>query len=372
MLNIGNKIKELRKKQDITQEKLAAYLNVSYQAVSKWENDMALPDVTLIPQIANFFGVTTDELLGMKDVEVSEELERNEKIYAENLRQGKIFDNIVLSREVNEKYPRNYRWMMHQAFALTAYCDTSEHLKYSKEHDFIGEAVRICERVLEDCTVDSIRHSAIQILCIHYPGMGKKELALQYANEMPAMFFSKEVLFAKIYEGEDKVRQYQENLLQLIDMSAGILHELVYDHLMGKELSLFEKIHFLETSNSLYHLILPDDENCMLLNLRIWNNYARLANFWCQAGDADKAMEMLLLAEQSASVFDRDCDLKEQKYNSVFVNRCTWDKFGKNCEATEKQSLLGRTYESPFDILRNRKDFVELQNCPQNSRSGLA
>lgn len=362
MLNIGDKIKKLRKKQDITQEKLAAYLNVSYQAVSKWENGMALPDVTLIPQIANFFGVTADELLGMKDVEVSEELARNEKIYAENLRQGKILDNIVLSREVNEKYPRNYRWMLNQAFALTRYCDTSEHMQYTKEHDFIGEAARICERILEDCTIDSIRYNAIKILCIHYPGMGKKELALRYANEMPEICYSKEVLLAQIYEGEDKVRQYQENLLQMIDMSAGIIHELVYDWLMGKELSISEKIRFLETSNALYHLILPDDENCMLLNLRIWNNYARLANFWCQAGDADKAMEMLLLAEQSASAFDKDCDRKGQKYNSAFVNRCTWDgRFAKNCEATERQNLLGRTYESPFDLLRTREDFVELQ-----------
>lgn len=47
-MKIGDKIKELRKKQDITQEKLAAYLNISYRAISKWENGMALPDVTLI------------------------------------------------------------------------------------------------------------------------------------------------------------------------------------------------------------------------------------------------------------------------------------------------------------------------------------
>ena len=57
MLKIGDKIKSLRKAQDITQEKLAAYLNISYQAISKWENGTALPDITLVPKIANFFGV---------------------------------------------------------------------------------------------------------------------------------------------------------------------------------------------------------------------------------------------------------------------------------------------------------------------------
>ena len=60
MLKTGQIIKDLRKKQDVTQEKLADYLNISYQAISKCENGTALPDITLIPKIANFFGVTTE------------------------------------------------------------------------------------------------------------------------------------------------------------------------------------------------------------------------------------------------------------------------------------------------------------------------
>ena len=67
MLKIGEKIKELRKAQDVTQEKLADYLNISYQAVSKWENGLALPDITLIPALAGFFGVSADYLLGIDD-----------------------------------------------------------------------------------------------------------------------------------------------------------------------------------------------------------------------------------------------------------------------------------------------------------------
>ena len=74
MLKIGDKIKSLRKAQDITQEKLAAYLNISYQAISKWENGTALPDITLVPKIANFFGVSADELLCMKEMDETEEL----------------------------------------------------------------------------------------------------------------------------------------------------------------------------------------------------------------------------------------------------------------------------------------------------------
>ena len=50
-MNIGNKIRELRKQQGITQEQLAESIGISFQAVSKWENNIALPDITLAPAL---------------------------------------------------------------------------------------------------------------------------------------------------------------------------------------------------------------------------------------------------------------------------------------------------------------------------------
>ena len=57
MVNIGNKIRELRKQRGITQEQLANRIGVSFQAVSKWENNIALPDIALAPVLASYFGV---------------------------------------------------------------------------------------------------------------------------------------------------------------------------------------------------------------------------------------------------------------------------------------------------------------------------
>lgn len=61
-INIGNKIRELRKKKGITQEALAAALSVSPQAVSKWESALTYPDMTMIPVIAGYFEVSLDVL----------------------------------------------------------------------------------------------------------------------------------------------------------------------------------------------------------------------------------------------------------------------------------------------------------------------
>lgn len=63
---LGKRIMALRKAAGMTQEQVAERLGVSPQAVSKWENDVSCPDVTMIPRIAQLFNVSTDELLGLK------------------------------------------------------------------------------------------------------------------------------------------------------------------------------------------------------------------------------------------------------------------------------------------------------------------
>lgn len=69
MKTLGQKISELRKKQKMTQDELAEKMNVSAQAVSKWENDLSIPDITVLIELSEFFGVSLDSLLKNKDVE---------------------------------------------------------------------------------------------------------------------------------------------------------------------------------------------------------------------------------------------------------------------------------------------------------------
>ena len=63
-MNLGKNIYGFRKERNITQEDLAAELGVTAAAVSKWENGYTLPDVMMLCALADFFDVTTDELLG--------------------------------------------------------------------------------------------------------------------------------------------------------------------------------------------------------------------------------------------------------------------------------------------------------------------
>ena len=63
-LMIGDKLKKLRRNRDLTQEEVAAHIGISYQAISKWERGDGYPDITMLPTLANYFGVSVDYLLG--------------------------------------------------------------------------------------------------------------------------------------------------------------------------------------------------------------------------------------------------------------------------------------------------------------------
>lgn len=65
---LGKRIANYRKEKELKQENLASMLNVSPQAVSKWENDVTCPDISVLPELAKILGITVDELLvGKKD-----------------------------------------------------------------------------------------------------------------------------------------------------------------------------------------------------------------------------------------------------------------------------------------------------------------
>ena len=119
-MNLGNKIRELRRARNLTQEQLALTLNISAQAVSKWEMGASYPDVMMIPIIASFFKVSLDELFDfdVNDIDVKIEdirLEYNkyfwnnfdkaEQVLLDGL---KIYPaSIILKTELFELYAYN-------------------------------------------------------------------------------------------------------------------------------------------------------------------------------------------------------------------------------------------------------------------------
>ncbi len=82
-MEFGAKIKTLRAKRGITQEALAKAMGVTPQTVSKWENDVTMPDVALLPELSVFFGVTIDDLFSLNEEKQMERIEN--RIYEAEL-----------------------------------------------------------------------------------------------------------------------------------------------------------------------------------------------------------------------------------------------------------------------------------------------
>ena len=76
-IKIGAIIKKLRTENNITQETLATSIGVTPQAISRWESEGGYPDIELLPALADFFSISTDELLGYNLLEREENLSKN-------------------------------------------------------------------------------------------------------------------------------------------------------------------------------------------------------------------------------------------------------------------------------------------------------
>lgn len=81
-MTLGEKIRKLRLEKDKTQLEVAKYVGVNYQTVYKYEKDIAVPSIDTLKNIANFFNVTTDYLLGLDDKTKQEILEEPLRIAA--------------------------------------------------------------------------------------------------------------------------------------------------------------------------------------------------------------------------------------------------------------------------------------------------
>lgn len=213
-MNIGLKIKKLRIEKEMTQEDLAEYTGVSAKAVSRWENELTFPDITLLPVLANIFDVTIDELL---DVDVYKKEQEISKIINEDERLANIGDTetrIEMLRNGLKKYPNSFKIMEMLACALHGYyCAKNEERAYILE-----ELIPLCEKIITKCDDLEIKNSTIQILCFSYCHKKEFEKAKKLAKKMPGIYVSKEMLLEDILQGEELNALLNENIVTCTEL----------------------------------------------------------------------------------------------------------------------------------------------------------
>ena len=189
-LQIGNRIRELRKSNGMTQEQLAELIGISFQAVSKWENNIAMPDILLVPTLARIFGVTTDELFAYNLTEMREDIEKYVD-KAAKLRKSDPNEGRRILEEGLQKYPDNDILLNNLLYVLD----------YSKNPD---ETIRTASHLIDKTRESDIRYDALRFLAYAYRAKGDTKSAVKALEQIPEIYFSKLSEMAFILSGEAK------------------------------------------------------------------------------------------------------------------------------------------------------------------------
>jgi len=343
---IGEILRDRRKANGLTQEQVAEALNVSFQSVSRWENGLSYPDITLVPTIARLFDVSTDTLFDMDTTERERTRERYEQQYKEHRKSGNISACRDTMQEALEQFPRDHHIMMNLAETLHLFegGSAAERADYA-DGQYAVRIRTLCERVLEDCKKEQERLRATVLLCKHYAASGNTNEAVQLANGVADFEHCREVLFGEILTGDEKRHQLQETMLGAVDYVATTLVNMAFrkDYGMTDVLTLDERIAYVNTANELYALLIPD-ENYQFFHRIVGWNHRRLCELYLLKGDVDAAFEELLKAEQHATAFDT---LTDHHYTATFVNTLVYDpdEYFKCWEGSERGMLLYRLGE---------------------------
>ena len=205
-MNIGVKIRELRKKRGMTQEQLAQNIGISFQAVSKWENGVALPDISLVTVLASCFGVTTDELLdfSLKELET------------------KVKEICCEAYEYRESDPAKSRSILEAG------------LKQYPENDVLlnnllyvssgpDETIEIASALIQNTSQSDVRYDAYRFLAYAYKEKGDLKSAAAAVEQIPEIYFTKLTEVAFLLEGKEKHDAAEkqkhisfENLIQMM------------------------------------------------------------------------------------------------------------------------------------------------------------
>ena len=208
-MNIGNKIRELRRKRGITQEELASSIGISFQAVSKWENNVALPDITLAPRLASYFGISMDELFDFHLREIDEAVDRIAH-EAAKYRESDPAQGRAILEEGLRKYPDNDILLNNLLYVMN----------YSSNPE---ETIEVASKLIEKTAQADVRYDALRFLAYAYKAKGDLKSAAAAIEQIPEIYFTKLTEIAYLLEGKEKHDAAEtqkwvsfENLLQMM------------------------------------------------------------------------------------------------------------------------------------------------------------
>lgn len=322
---VGSTIRELRKNKNLTQEELAEAINVTPQAISKWENNIGLPDISQIIPLATFFGVSTDIILGIAENNRNEEI--NEILNACNKRLLKTDDinSWLLIQDAIKKYPSNLD-LLQESIEYGISLAYKGNYCYNEEYAerIYKETNRQAELIIKYSNNVTNILRAHMIMVILHSSFGDAEKAVKHANEFPwRADMTVHAMCAWINRAfnEFEIEQInlQRDLEQHMHSSINTLALLGISYENTKNFDEALKMYF-TILNLINDVFKEDDYIPALYKLEMGNVYALIARTYLSMGNTDKCLDYL---EQMVDVeiYHNKVEVKEFKIKNKYLDK---------------------------------------------------
>ncbi len=337
-IKIGEKIRLLRKKSDVTQDKLADHLGVTPQAVSRWESGVCYPDMNVLPLIADYFSVSMDELLCYSGVQKDARVRAYREEVEHLLDLDRVTEALDLLRRAMADIPSDHSLQLDTAGVLSLYADLIAESNKGERGEAairaaLSEAVSLCRHILEDCTDDRLRDETKKTLCdIYAHQLGDNAQALEIAEQLHSLSCSEEIIKATMLTGDIAFAQAQKNLILFADNIWWHLYNLAcVPDIAGDRYTAQDKIAILEKGVALFGVIFDDAP--LFYADRLANSYRQLAMLHLSVGENADALEAFVKMADYAVLYDERPD--STVYASVIINAVPYEK----SEDTEARGL---------------------------------
>ncbi|MCI8791942.1 MAG: helix-turn-helix transcriptional regulator [Eubacterium sp.] len=236
-LKLSHNIIRLRHEKKLTQKELADFLGVTKASVSKWENAQNTPDILLLPQIAAFFGVTIDELIGYEAQLSSEQIRRCYAGLRRDFASQPFEEARERVRDLAHRYYACYPLLLQLGVLYWNHymlADTEEERGRTLE-----EAVGWCDRILENCNDVEVCSDALVLRSGLYLQMGRPEetiRALEPSAEPGRLAGQNRTLLIQAYQMAGKLERARSfaqtnQYLSLLDLIGdAVLYLSLYEH----------------------------------------------------------------------------------------------------------------------------------------------
>ena len=275
-MTIGQNIKKYRKNAGLTQEALAETLGLTASAISQWETDRVMPDITQLPLLCRAFGVTSDQLLGIDDVTMEGIIDSIIEKSNELCSQEKYKENCSFLRSSFQEYPNSYELMSMLAHSI-AFENYPEPNPSGR-----AEQIELFEMILAGCDNDNLINVAVSALCRLYAREARVEDAKAVLKHVPDPACSYNDCLLSALGGtmewaDEACRQINEHFHKMIHLMCQV--GICVEYALNDEeiLRVWEKI------EAMVRLFYEDGDyqlaNCYLLEKHLWTaqRYAKLS-----------------------------------------------------------------------------------------------